>query len=131
MNFREAAIKALKIVDNEAKTARELWQIIDYHDLKSSDGETLWASLNTDLVKYSDSKYDSQKGKGFDEIFERIGGRPNKSQGITGSLNREIKQRRFMTTRKSVSRRWPDTLAVCHVYDGRTKRRFRRRNLPS
>ena len=76
MTFREAAIQALKSTDNEPKSARELWEIIDEQDLYESDGKTPWATLNVVLRRHSDDPYDSVKEEGVETIFRCEGSRP-------------------------------------------------------
>jgi hypothetical protein len=57
--YAEAAVEAFNRTDNEPKTTREIWKIIDDHGLKESSGRTPWATLGVELSRYSDKPYDS------------------------------------------------------------------------
>lgn len=69
--FKEAAIKALHEVDNEPKTAKELWEIIDEKGWKQSNGKTPWSTLHETMGVHSDKKWESTPA-GKDIIFERL-----------------------------------------------------------
>lgn len=69
--FKEAAIKALREVNNEPKTAKELWEIIDEHGWKQSNGKTPWATLRRVMGEHSDKKWESTPD-GKDVIFKRL-----------------------------------------------------------
>lgn len=69
--YKEAAIKALHEVDNEPKTAKELWKIIDENSWYQSNGKTPWASLRVIMSDHCvNHSYHEDK---HDEIlFERL-----------------------------------------------------------
>jgi|APHM01.1.fsa_nt_gi T5orf172 domain. len=72
MNYEEAAIEAFRLSNNEAKTAKELWQIIESEGLKESSGKTPWATLRTVLTRHSDNPYESRPERNGEVFFDRL-----------------------------------------------------------
>ena len=63
MTFIEAAQLILKQNDNTPMSANEIWDIIDDKDLVETKGTTPWATLNAQMLSYSDNTNISRKKK--------------------------------------------------------------------
>ena len=55
--YAEAAVEAFERTNDEPKTVKEIWEIIENHGLKESSGKTPWATLGVELSRYSDKPY--------------------------------------------------------------------------
>jgi len=71
MTFIEAAQLILKKNQNEPMSARDIWDEIEKQNLVSSSGSTPWATLNAEMLRYSDnSKISKRKKKLFHIVAE-------------------------------------------------------------
>ena len=74
MTFIEAAQLILKQNNNTPMSAREIWDEIEEQDLVETSGATPWATLNAQMLSYSDNTNISRKKK--NKIFHIVSDNP-------------------------------------------------------
>jgi hypothetical protein len=84
MTFINAAQLILKENDNNPMSANEIWKIIDDRDLVETKGTTPWATLNANMLAYSDNS--KMKFKYKKNIFTIVETNPAKFKLISDGL---------------------------------------------